>query len=101
MVVEVEVEAVVARVVSSALGVTVRQVTPLLTWGQTWVAAVDSSGGRLVFKASAGQDVMVEAFVYRRALAMGIPTAAVIAAGADPRVPGASWFVMSHMCGSS
>lgn len=71
--------------------------TPLEVWGPTLVvAATLHSGDRVVLKASALQDVRVEAAIARRVREAGVPAPEVLAEGADERLPGGYWFLMRH-----
>lgn len=75
--------------------------TPLEVWGPTLVvAAALKSGDRVVLKASALQDVRVEASIARRVRESGVPAPEVLAEGADEQLPGGSWFLM-HDAGTS
>ena len=70
------------------------------TWGPTLVVgADDAAGNRVVLKASSLQDVRIEAETSRLARAAGVPVPAILAEGADDRLPGSSWFVMQRLRG--
>jgi aminoglycoside phosphotransferase (APT) family kinase protein len=70
------------------------------TWGPTIVLGAEPAAGpSAVLKASAAQNVAIEAAACERARAAGVPTAEILAGGADPRLPGERWFLMTRVRG--
>jgi len=70
------------------------------TWGPTVVVgAMLANGPKVVIKASAMQDVRVEAKVSSMAAAAGVSVPRVLGQGDDARLPGEHWFAMEHLRG--
>lgn len=70
------------------------------TWGPTVVmGATLTSGRKVVIKASALQDVRVEAHTSSMASSLGFPLPAMLGQGDDARLPGGHWFAMEHLRG--
>lgn len=72
------------------------------TWGPTVVVGATLEGDRsVVLKASATQDVWIEARAAEMAMVAGVPTAKVLARGEDQHLPGHHWFAMEMIPGVS
>jgi aminoglycoside phosphotransferase (APT) family kinase protein len=72
------------------------------TWGPTLVvgATLDNDQS-VVLKASAMQDVWIEAKAAEMALAAGVPTAKILARGENQHLPGDHWLAMEMIAGMS
>lgn len=70
------------------------------TWGPTIVlGAQPVTGPPVVLKASALQNVAIEAATCERATNAGVPAPEVVAQGTDQRLPGSRWFLMRRVPG--
>jgi len=70
------------------------------TWGPTVVVGATLADDRkIVLKASAAQDVRIEAHTATMAANAGFPTPVILGQGDDPCLPGGHWFAMEHLPG--
>jgi len=70
------------------------------TWGATLVLGATLANDRMVvIKASAMQDVRVEAHTSTMAASVGFPVPSILGQGYDARLPGGHWFAMEHLRG--
>ncbi len=87
------------EILTAAFG-PVQDIQVFETWGPTLVVGATLSDNRkLVLKASAVQDVRIEAKVSTMAANAGFPVAAILTQGEDTRLPGSHWIAMDHLKG--
>lgn len=78
----------------------IHDVSTFQTWGPTVVVgATLANGCKVAIKASAMQDVRIEAHTSTLAAHVGFPVPAILGQGNDARLPGGHWFAMEHLRG--